>query len=277
MSERGVIISPPFDFDGRSLSITGSVKAEDLRKYLLYWDKIDYPQNNLISTATGPNEQFLIDAGVLRRTQIRLTFSGNIGDGYILAQAQALQINNQREPGLWSMAQTGRRLYLPSQVSHETRALEIELYNALPVPSDEVPLEDILLFKERRNDELFALRDALDKLYLAVIDSPDPARAKSAALNRLEQTLVDLHKVTNESWPSKLLSSLKVELDPTKAVAGAVLGTTVLDITPIIDAAIGVTASAIKFESRITRKANALPPELKDFAYLYNIKQDLPT
>jgi hypothetical protein len=284
MTARGIVVAPRFEFDGQTLHFPGlvGVEAEDLRKYLLYWDKIDYPNNNLIGTGTGPNEHFLIEAGVLRRTDIRFTsFSGNIGYGYILAQAQALQINNQREPGLWSMVQTANRLFLPSEVSHETRALEIELYNVLPVPSEEVSLEDILRFKERRNDELLALRAAMDELYLEVIDSSDVPRAKTAALRRLENSLRNLHTATNESWASKLLASLRVELNmpniATHAVVGAALAPTVLDISPSLGAALGATAAAIKFEFRTTRKADALPPELKDFAYLQSAERELIT
>jgi hypothetical protein len=94
-----------------------------------------------------------------------------VGYGYVLAQAAALQMNNQREPGLWSMAQVGRTVFLPPEVSHEAQAIEIELYNALPIPSDEVSLDDILLFKDRRNDELLALRRAMDRLYLEVVNT----------------------------------------------------------------------------------------------------------
>jgi hypothetical protein len=171
MSERGIVITPRFEFDGKALHFPGLVglEAEALRRYLLYWDKIDYPDNNLIGIGIGPDEQFLIEEGILKRTEIIFQGSGSVAHAYVFAQAQALQINNQREPGLWSMAQTGRALFLPPEMSHETRAIEIELYNALPVPSDEVSLEDILLFKDRRNDELLALRAAMNQLYLEVI------------------------------------------------------------------------------------------------------------
>jgi len=121
----------------------------------------------------------------------------------------------------------------------------------------------------------------MDQLYLEVIDSSDIPRAKTAALDRLERTLKDLHTVTTESWSSKLLSSLKVELNiPNLAVAGtagAALGPTILDISSPVGAALGATAAAIKFEFRITRKANALPPELRDFAYLHNMYRELST
>jgi hypothetical protein len=101
LSERGIVITPRFDFSGQRISTTGGLEAEDLRRYLLYWDKIDYPHNKMISTGAGPNEQFLIEAGVLSRTEVRLdNFSGDIRYGYSLAQVRALQMNNQREPGL---------------------------------------------------------------------------------------------------------------------------------------------------------------------------------
>ena len=40
----------------------------------------------------------------------------------------------------------------------ETRAVEIELYKALPVPPEDVAPADILEFRDRRREELLALQ-----------------------------------------------------------------------------------------------------------------------
>jgi hypothetical protein len=79
---RGVVIVPSFTFDGRKLHFPELVGIEplSLKHYLLYWDKIEYPNNNIIHIQSNADEQFLIDAAVLSRSNITVKgFSGNIG------------------------------------------------------------------------------------------------------------------------------------------------------------------------------------------------------
>lgn len=277
---RGVIVTPKFEFDGRTLCLSNSkIDAVALREYLLYWDKIDFPSNNILHLVASNDDQFLIDVGVMSRTDIRFNnFRGNIGDAYIKAQLEALKIRSKEDPGLWTMAQNGSTLFLPPELSHETRSIEIELYKALPVPSESVSLGDILKFKDYRRDELLAFRAAMDQLYLEVIASPDTPRAKTVVLNKIERTLEDLHKVSNESWVSKIRSCLKVEINLPALATHALAGVAICEsigVSPSLGAAIGVVGAAIKFELTATRIANGLPHELKDFAYLHRVEQEL--
>lgn len=283
MNTRGIVITPRFDFDGQTLHFPGLVGIDSisLREYLLYWDKIDFPDNNVISIGSSSDVQFLMNAGVLTRTDVRLVnFRENIGYCYIYAQVEALRIKSRDEPGQWSLAQAGNYLFIPPELSRETRSIEIELYNVLPVPSEDVSLEDILKFKERRRSELLAFRMFMDELYIEVIASGDIPRAKSAALNRLEVSLQDLNKAVNEYWISKWMSSLKVELNIPNIITHAIAGGTMsvaFGISPAVGAAIGAASAAIKFDLPVMRKADGLPAELKDFAYLHRIEKELNT
>ena len=62
---RGLIISNPMQIDivNHSLSGKGGLDPSELRFSLLYWDKLVYPSNNLISFGGGDNEEFLISVG----------------------------------------------------------------------------------------------------------------------------------------------------------------------------------------------------------------------
>src|SRR3974377_691985 len=96
--ERGVIISPYFTFDGRTLNFPRlvGIEKEYLRHYMLYWDKIEYPNNNQLHIISPPADQLLIYAGVMQRTNINLRdFSGNIGTAYLLAQSIATRQLNE--------------------------------------------------------------------------------------------------------------------------------------------------------------------------------------
>ena len=255
MRKRGIVITPRFYANGRKFLFAEdyNIQQADLKKYLLYWDKIEFPNNNIISIGDSPDIRFLKEIGILSRTEIQFDFDNLCGDcdygcAYIHAQLAALKIRNEREPGCWSMAQTGNILNLPIEKSQEARTIEVDLYNAFPVPSDAVSLDDILFFKERREAELMAFRSAMDLLYLELISASDIPRAKTAAIDRLENTLKDLHKVANESWMPKLISSLKVELNVpnllSRAMVGAGLGT-IFGVSPSLGAAIGAIAAPL--------------------------------
>jgi hypothetical protein len=278
--ERGLVVTPAFTFDGNTLNFPGLVGIEstDLKHYLLYWDKIEYPNNNIIHIGTSADEQFLIDAGVLTRPTIMLQgFSGNIGYAYILAQDLAFQKRNQEEPGCWAIAQSSTHLVLPQATSSQESTIEIALYGALPSPGSDVSLEDILVFKQKRPGELRAFRHLMDELYLDVINSADILRSKTAAIDRLENAIRDLHAVADESWASKLLSGFKVELNVPNLAGHALAGVGIASsfgFPLALGAAMGAISAAIKFEFASRPKTKGLPDNLKDYAYLYHVQRE---
>lgn len=279
---RGVIIAPKFTFDDTSLHFSRLVGIEPLilKHYLLYWDRIEYPKYSTIHTVTTADEQFLIDAGVLSRLNILLQgdVSEDVGFVHSVAQCVVFQLKAQQEPGAWTIGQSGKRVFFPRTHSTEEQAIEIELYRALPSPGDEVSLDDILAFKEKRRPELASFRTLIDQLYLEVIGAADIPRAKTVAIKRLENAIKDLHSVAHESWASKLVSSFRVELNipsiACQALTGAGLATT-FGVSPGLGAAIGAIGAAIKFVFALTPKPKGLPDNLKDYAYLNHIEREL--
>jgi hypothetical protein len=94
----------------------------------------------------------------------------------------------------------------------------------------------------------------------------------------LERTLADLNKVANESWPAKLLSTLKAELSipglATQATMGAAAATA-FGVPPEIGAVVGVAAAALKVEIRPSRSPAGLPDHLAPYAYAHYIERGL--
>lgn len=277
---RGVVVAPSFTVLGGTLQEPDMVGIDpvNLKHCLLYWDKIDYPNNNITNIATNVDEEFLIDAGVLSRSNIHLQdFSGFIGSADILAQSIAFQQRNKQEPGSWTIAQSCKNLLLPETYSTEEQTIEIELYKTLPSPGNEVSFDDILTFKEKRRAELVAFRSLMDELYLQIIGSADIPRAKTMTMKKLENAIKDLHAAANESWTSKLISGFKVELNipnlAVHALAGAALASS-FGVSPKLGAAIGAIRAAIKFEFTSAPKSKGLPDNLKDYAYLNYIERE---
>lgn len=209
-SKRGVVISPPFSvLPEGGFSCGGSISTAELRKYLLYWDEIDYPDNNLVSIGTSPDMEYLISAGVATRTRVQFqgAISSGNGEFFIAAQQAVFEKHDSENPGQWSLAQLSATPYFYDSTSK--LSIEYQLWNRLPIPSSDVPLNDILEFKAKRQDELMALRIYLDEMYQSIISAADIPRAKNAGLAKLETALDEIDRVLTESGISRTISSLR--------------------------------------------------------------------
>ena len=196
MSRKSVVVSPPFRFgeDG-GLSIQATVPPDDLMKCVMYFDEIDYPDNNFISVDMCQDMCFLQSIGFLKRTEINFTFSGTIIlDSTIPIQAQmaAHQENDKNEPGVWSLAQLAGAPYFPGSAS--TQGIDVELYHCLPIPKEGTPIHDILEFKERERENLIELRGYIDDIYLDILKNPEHKIALKIYKDKLYKLVDDVSK-----------------------------------------------------------------------------------
>lgn len=207
--KKGIVISPPFEpiYTG-GIRCGMPINPIDLRKYLMYWDEIDYPSNPLIEIGSEDID-YLITTGHVKRT--RVMFQGRVNSGrgefFVAAQEAAFRKNNTDEPGCWTIAQLAN---IPFYTDYaEVTGVELELYDMLPVPSANTPLDDILNFKDKRKDELIAFRCYLDEINEAIISAKDIPRAKNMQLAKLELALKDIDKTIRESGMKRLTTNLK--------------------------------------------------------------------
>ncbi|OGR00271.1 MAG: hypothetical protein A2505_09580 [Deltaproteobacteria bacterium RIFOXYD12_FULL_55_16] len=276
---RGIVITPRFEFDGQRFSMGGGFDPVSLRQYLLYWDKLDWPNNNIIAIGDAPELEFLRSAGVLERTMVRFTsFAGNVGYAMLQMQVSALEERDKNEPGTWSLAQHSKLLASSPEGTVETRSLEVEIYSAVPVPAADVSFEEILEFKQRRNSELLHFRSAMDELYQEAASAADIPRAKLQAQDRIQRALQDLNDVFGESFARRFLSSLKVELNIPNiaglALAGGAAAAS-FGMPIAVAAGAGAIAGALKFDMAHIRKGANIPASLRAYAYLHHIEQEL--
>ncbi len=257
-SRRGLVISPPVTISETGLLIKDSnIDPQELRSYLLFWDVLDFPENNLVGFGLSQDVQFLKDAGVLQRT--RIGFSGSITDmaqGVLRAHTLAYNILDQKEAGVWSLARGEKSFSYSEDQLKVGRGALFSLFNALPVPKYDVPLNDILEFKKKRNAELIALRIHLEKIYHRITSSEDPGLSLHTEIDDLQRSIADFIKTAKETRLPFVLSGLEIRLDYTdiaKAAMGAQLGRQfAADYNlALVGELLGVVVSGIKIESGV--------------------------
>ncbi|WP_425668764.1 DUF6236 family protein [Vibrio owensii] len=283
--ERGVIVTPDYEIlnNGQGMQINGSVNPTNLRHYLLFWDKIDYPVNNMIHYQGGEDIDFLIQEGVAQSSEIRFREIKGDQSGFIFLSAQmaAYEANSKAEDQEWSIAQPTSQLVVPKEFAQTQGCLEFELYNAIQIPTGEVPLSEVFEFKIRRAPELESLREAMDGIVDSIVSSQNIPKRKNKALSRLHRDLNDFNKVMKETKFERIKRSLTtIATDPYFSVVNAgVLGNSYLpeNYQPYVQtlnvAALG--ACAAKFTYKELSVGRSIPDKYKHFAYLSAIKQEI--
>jgi hypothetical protein len=159
--KRGLVVSCPLRIEGTSIRIRQTaLDQQELRFALLFWDQLAWPTSRAIHIANGPDEQFLQDAGVMFRPEF--TFDGDGAQGLLRTYLQAFDELDKNEPGAWALSQGENSLLLADGRSIEGNGTTLELHRAIPIPAHDVPLQEILEFRNRRRDELLLLRQHLD-------------------------------------------------------------------------------------------------------------------
>ncbi|PSU66018.1 DUF6236 family protein [Photobacterium phosphoreum] len=285
MKERGIIVTPPVTIKaGGGLYVESSeITDHQIRMAVFFWDKFDWPDNNLISMGNGETNDllFLKECGIFNRTRININnFSGGAGTALLQIQDLVVKEKNKIEPGNWSIQRIGDELISSPSFTQPKKVIEFDLYNSIPLPSSDVPLNDILEFKEKHKSELLAFRMLMDEMYLNIINSPDQLSAKSAALLRLSVSISDLHKSMKSASIKRSLLSYRVVLNDFSDMWDTITrgyGAYELVKTTVGDdlaAVLGAANALFKISAKQAPVSKNLPAALKDYAYLSKIERD---
>ncbi|HEX3672693.1 MAG TPA: DUF6236 family protein [Rhizomicrobium sp.] len=219
--ERGLVISNPIKIDGDTMYSEHSwLDEQELRFSLLFWDKLDFPDNNFISSWGGQGSDFLQKAGVLNRTKVRFQGSENAGSALIKAHLGAFRFLDEREPGVWSLGSGRNSLVFPDQDLDAGRGALFRLHQAIPVPDKDVPLADVLEFRTKRRDELLALRYHLEGVYERIINAGDGDLAINRETETLETAIADHIKTSKETGFRLRLADMDAGLNLLSIAAG---------------------------------------------------------
>lgn len=223
-----IIVCSPAKVRGDGyLAMDGSfLDRLELRRALLFWDRIIWPATNGIMISGGAEEEFLEQEGYIHRPLFGI--SGNVGLAFQRAYLETFNILEDASPGQVCFSECSERL-LSSQGGFENgRGVVAKLTGAVPVPSEDVPFEDILSFKRKRYDELACLRIAIGEFYQKWVSSEDQQHQLGLAVARIDEACRDAIKVAEESKLPFKLSSWKMSFslggdDIIKGVVGSSL------------------------------------------------------
>lgn len=104
----------------------------------------------------------------------------------------------------WSLHQVGEGFVSLESSDKQHSDLRIEIFNALPIPSENVPLADILEFKERKKQQFIDFHEYLDELYKHIITSPDEPLFRAKAYASFEESLSTIRRFSEEKWRGEL-------------------------------------------------------------------------
>ena len=298
MSKRGVIIAGLCDASIESGRPTIRAPFLDpilIRTSLLYWDRIDIPDNDLIAVGLPTELDILTQERILSRKLVPILHGSNFnhllrigGNGSL--SAKGFVINGQEvdmvdllnqvpvkafnelmreQDTLWSYVQNSPTVASPSSSG---RSLLFEIHNALPVPDSDVPIEKILDFKLKRQSDLLALRQEIDESYQMINNATDIDHAKSMAFTRLSAILSDLEKIAKETLASKLKRSLRYEINPVRMFTAAAIPSA-LGSLPL--GAFCAFGSCFSLNVSEMFSSSNLPYRLTPYKYILDAQNDL--
>lgn len=285
--EKGIIALPLTVTDNPlgGVNFKAGLSSEALNQYLLYWDKIVLPTNNLIHVRVSPFEDELIKQKIIFRPRLELReLGGDLGAAPLInGQLAIAQHYLSQEPGKWVLAQHGEQNFFPDEVSESRNQLSLALSNVLPTPPSDTPIEEILQFKLARKSELDAMWYHLDQLCLQMQREPDRALAQRLITQDFAKSVEESMKVTAEKWSYFHLSDFKVNLsfDYKSIVTGVATGGAMSfansgSLTTVFATVFGVALSSFKVSADI-KKAPKLQDksEKNKLSYLSSVNRDL--
>lgn len=280
--KRGIILGPPIVFHNNKMVIRGTAIAPQiLRKCLLFWDQIEFPITNLISFGFDDDAELLRQSGILRSPKVDLV--GKFGSidlaqayNYIHISTYKSYCIKQNEK--WSILQQGENLILPEDQTDIKETVIVEFLDVIPSPSPDVKIDQILIFKDKRADELQEFWSVLDLLYLEILGAPDKILKKDVELRKFQQQIGQIERLMAESKIKRLLGGFKVEFNISDYIRDAFLTSTlssvVLGLGPTASVALGLGTSLVKVSFSKIPTLKGLPETLNDYAYIAQVQQE---
>lgn len=270
---RGLIICPKTTIGTNGVTLDGALHPQELRFALMFWDKLVWPGVGVIKMVGSDDDQYLEQVGVLERPGYRL--SGAIQDVVLNSQLVALSEREAKQPGQWGLLQSENALHFSDELYEPGKGAAIELIKAVPIPTRDTPLAEILEFKERRRDELIAFRQHMEGLAKNVYESADQSAELAKHISDIQKACSDLTAVGKEFQFPMHVADFKASLNLKRSLVGEVVGawqwgsTYGLEIATVAAAIAGVR-SAVRLEGKPALRPIKAPASPYKYAYHIN-------
>lgn len=249
----------------------------------LLWDRLVWPSSRAIHLPGGPEEDFLKSVGILSRPEC--TVDGDVARGFVQQQITVFNDLDRQEPGLWSLAQGVDSLLVHGGQLVEGGNAQLHLNRAIIVPNEDVPLAEVLEFKNKRDAELQAMRTEIDTLVAAVERSDCPDEELRTHMSAIDRACADAIRVGNEwSFPVRLTDfKIDYKFRPLATLGGAltgVLGGQVANLTATQAVLSSVAGAALATSSilELSWKGyewQGLKPRQGPYRYVYEFHNEL--
>jgi hypothetical protein len=213
--KRGIVTAPGIlNQINNGFKMERGLSLNELKYYTLYFDELVIPDNNMISIGVT-NQEELIKLGILKRPRYKaasLHSNDYIKFQSIIVMDELEKLQSNDTSTIWTYHQMeGASLIIPDEFKEKKKTLQIELINQLPVPNENVSFEELLKFKEKRNDEFKKLHNTMDSLYSEILKSPDYEITKKKIFYELNQDIINIKKVSKEKWHTTFDFSMNYE------------------------------------------------------------------
>jgi hypothetical protein len=297
--DRGIVVGKKLNIREMEFSFSSGLDPIDIPRWLLYWDKIVYTP--VLFNGEEDSEEYTLDVKFLKSTEVfdiaplhldlgdlvsadRGNMSmaesalKNMPSASIAAQVEFTKSLATNTGKVWSLGQTGgEKLILPG--SNTIDLLDIKLVNSLPIPSSEIPFEDILYFKEKHQSELMHLRYTLDTFREKILSSSDERRAIDLSLHEISIALSNIHKALASERILTVSETISLytknpELGFWGSIGGIGAASTGLPLEVGATAGLGIP-TICKFVKRAVTGGDNTPNLSKDFMYAYEAMKKL--
>lgn len=199
-TERGLVVSCPVKITETSLAFgKTALDPQELRFSLLFWDKLNFPEINMIRIGLDRDSQFLADEGILSRASMHALVMSDPAGLYASMHVNAYLQLDKAEPGVWSLGVGENSISFPDAHLDVGRGVLVGLFRAIPIPDREVPIQDVLEFRLKHQDELLALRYHLESIYQRIISAGDGELALTSEIENFDKAVADHIKTSKES------------------------------------------------------------------------------
>jgi len=205
--------------------------------------------------SSQPEIKLLKDEGILSRPIIPVD-GGEVGNIIWQCHVDAFLMHEKQEPGCWCLSEGPNSLLRNDRNFLQNRGALIELTRAIPIPTRDAPMQEILEFKQKRRDEIYDLYSEIENLFTSVISSPDIEFELTRCIQNIEKSCAAVLDVSKESKIPFELSTQGINFSfdlskiGSRAIAGFAIGS-FLELGSLAAIVGGLSAISINIDANL--------------------------